>query len=163
MTLIEVLVTLAVMAVLALMSFLALERLAQGKTGLLQTAQEQRRLLLIQAQLERDLQSLSRMLPSERVNALSLTDSQFRTPNAEWSWDEAGLSRRPLQGGVVSGEATRYWTGPLRIRAEFLGVAGNPDQRAPIGLSVASPRALELMLERNGQRLTRLYYIGPLE
>jgi prepilin-type N-terminal cleavage/methylation domain-containing protein len=162
MTLIEVLVTLAVMAVLALMSFLALERLASGKTSLLQAAQEQRRLLLIQAQIERDLQPLNRMQPNERVAALALGESLLRTPVAEWSWSEKGLYRREFS--AATGQApTQYWSGPLRLGMEYLAVGGVPDQRAPIGPGVANPRAVELVIERSGQRLTRLFYIGPLE
>ena len=162
MTLIEVLVTLAVMAVLSLMSFLALERLAMGKTSLLQTAQEQRRLLLIQAQVERDLQPLNRMQPNERVNALSLGESRLSMPSAEWFWNEQGLYRRTLTAGLESG-TTQYWSGPLLMRMEYLAVGGVPDQRAPIGPGVVNPRAVELTLERMGQRLTRVFYIGPLE
>lgn len=162
MTLIEVLVTLAVMAVLSLMSFLALERLAMGKTSLLQTAQDQRRLLLIQAQIERDLQPLNRMQPNERVNALALGESLLRMPSAEWFWNERGLYRRTLTAGSESG-TTQYWSGPLLLRMEYVAVGGSPEQRAPIGPAVPNPRAVELVLERSGQRLTRLFYIGPLE
>lgn len=161
MTLIEVLVTLAVMAVLSLMSFMALERLALGKSALLQTAQEQRRLILIQAQLERDLLPLNRMQPNERVNAVSLAERRLRLPLAEWRWDETGLYRKGLEPGEA--QETRYWSGSLVFEAAYLAVGGDPLQRAPVSPGVANPRALELTLESAGRRLTRLYYIGPLE
>ncbi len=162
MTLIEVLVTLSVMAVLSLMSFLALERLALGKASLLQVAQDQRRLLLIQTQIERDLQPLSRMQPNERVSALVLGESRLQVPNAEWYWNAEGLFRREFDSSPQA-SATQFWSGPLTLRMEYLAVGGNPEQRAPIGPGVANPRAVELVLERAGQRLTRLFYIGPLE
>ncbi|NDC35776.1 MAG: prepilin-type N-terminal cleavage/methylation domain-containing protein [Synechococcaceae bacterium WB9_2_112] len=163
MTLIEVLVTLSVMAVLSLMSFLALERLAAGKTSLLQSAQDQRRMLLIQAQIEQDLQPLTRMLPNERVQALVLEEARLRTPQAMWFWTDRGLFRQGLSGSAADTAVTQFWTGPLVLRLEYLAVGGSPEQRAPIGPGVANPKAVELSLERAGQRLTRLYYIGPLE
>jgi NADH-quinone oxidoreductase subunit N len=116
---------LVVMAVLSLMSFLALERLALGKASLLQVAQDQRRLLLIQTQIERDLQPLSRMQPNERVSALVLGESRLQVPNAEWYWNAEGLFRREFDSSPQA-SATQFWSGPLTLRMEYLAVGGNP-------------------------------------
>lgn len=151
------------MALLSLMGFLGLQSLIAGKESLLTSAQDQRRQVLVLAQIERDLLPMNRMRPNERLTALTLADSRLRTPAAIWQWSPDGLTRTPLNGSGALGDPLVYWTGDTQVFAEYVGVGGVPDQTAPIGSAAANPRLLSIVIERRGLRIQKLFYIGPFE
>ncbi len=112
MTLVEVLVSLLVIALIAALGLRAIDAIALNREGLIRVAAGERKHLLIMSQLEKDLQLVTRHSPVIVDGGLLIRDDTLILPGAVWTWGSNGLRRQDVQTKLE----TVYLSGPASLR-----------------------------------------------
>lgn len=112
MTLIEVLVSLFVIALIATLGLRAIDTIALSREGLMRAAVGERKQLLVMSQLEKDLQIVARVSSLLAEGGVLIRDETLLLPGVIWTWGANGLRRQDTQTKTE----TIYLSEPVLLR-----------------------------------------------
>ncbi len=112
MTLVEVLVSLVVLAVISSLGLRAIDAISVNREGLLRFAASERKQLLVMTQLRKDLQQSARGSGMSLEASFAIRDDTLFLPGAIWHWGTDGLRRQDPRTQSV----TQYMTEPAVLR-----------------------------------------------